>query len=101
MRLVQDGVADEVRLRALLDELAEHAAVAAIRYRAVTPIGTIKGIALHDALGAVAEHGGRVDQAEVWALPTGHEVLGPWLPYRDAVADGEGAVGSALARAAP
>lgn len=79
MRLVPAGVTDEVRLRALLDELADHSVLAAVRYRAVTPYGTVKGLSEHDALAAVAEHGGTVEHAEVWLLPTRHEVLGPWL----------------------
>lgn len=83
MRLVPAGVCDEVRLRALLDELGEHAVVAAVRYRAVTPYGQLKGISLSEAQTAVAEHGGQVEHAEAWLLPTRHEVLGPWLPFEE------------------
>jgi hypothetical protein len=53
------------------------------RYRAVLPHGTVKGVALTDALQAVATHGGRVDGSEVWLLPSGHEVLGPWNPIQE------------------
>ncbi len=83
LRLLPDGATDETRLRALLDELADHAQVAAVRYRAVTPVGTVKGITLHDAQLAVAEHGGTVEHSELWMLPGRYEVLGPWLPYVD------------------
>lgn len=81
LRLAVDGVTDEVRLRALLDELSEHASVTAVRCRAVTPAGAVEGVSSHDAQLAVAEFGGRVEHQEVWLLPTGHEVLGPWLPH--------------------
>lgn len=64
----------------LLAELRRHAQVFP-RYRASLPHGSVKGISLTDALAAVAEHGGSVERSEVWLLPTGHEVLGPWLPY--------------------
>jgi DNA-binding XRE family transcriptional regulator len=83
LRVLPGGSTDEVRLRALLDELGEHALVAAVRYRAVTPHGAVKGVSLRDAQLAVAEHGGQVEHAEVWLLPTKHEVLGPWLPYEE------------------
>jgi hypothetical protein len=66
----------------LLAELCQHA-IAFPRYRAVLPAGTVKGIPLDAALAAVAEHGGHVEHAEVWLLPTRHEVLGPWLPYAE------------------
>lgn len=83
MRIVPDGSTDETRLLALLDELGDHSLVAAVRYRAATPIGTVKGLSLLDAQLAVAEHGGHVEQAELWLLPTRHKVLGPWLPYAE------------------
>lgn len=83
MRVILDGSTDETRLRALLDEVADHCLVAAVRYRACTPHGTVKGLSLHDAQSAVAEHGGTVEHAEIWLLPTGHEVLGPWQPYTE------------------
>lgn len=83
MRVLPGGATDETRLRALLEELGDHAVIADVRYRAVTPHGAVKGLSLQSAQLAVAEHGGTVEHAEIWLLPTRHEVLGPWLPYAE------------------
>lgn len=61
----------------LLGQLRRHAQVFD-RYRAVMPGGTVKGVALDDALAAVAVHGGHVDRAELWLLPSGVELLTAW-----------------------
>ncbi len=68
----------------LLAELRRHAQVFP-RYRANLPAGAVKGVALANALAAVAEHGGSVEQSEVWLLPHGGEVLTPWQPYTETI----------------
>ncbi len=69
------GVAD--RLGVLLDELRTYG-TAAVRWRVVTPDGVLKGISEVDARRIADETGGTVDWAEVFLLPGGTEVLGPW-----------------------
>jgi hypothetical protein len=68
-------------VQVLLGELRYHADVYD-RYRAVLPHGTVKGLSLTAALAAVAKYGGRVEHSEVWLLPNGVGVLGPWEPIR-------------------
>lgn len=70
-------------VQVLLGELRYHAEVYD-RHRVVFADGTVKeGIALADALAAAARHGGRVDHAELWSLPGGYELLGPWTPIQE------------------
>lgn len=68
-------------LQILLGLLRQHAQVYP-RYRAVVPDATVK-LGLDEARAAVAEFGGHVEQSEVWILPGGYELLGPWLPLQD------------------
>jgi hypothetical protein len=68
-------------LNALLRELRYHATVLP-RYRAVMPHATAK-LGLDEARTAVTQYGGHVEQSEVWVLPDGWELLGPWMPMQD------------------
>ncbi len=74
----------DVPLEVLLAELRCRALVFD-RYRAAMGHGTVKGIAVTQALAAVETHGGHVDRSEIWLLPSEHEVLGPWVPIREGV----------------
>jgi transcriptional regulator with XRE-family HTH domain len=79
--VLADDAAVAARVVELMNELAEYAIVAP-RWKVDTAGGPIKGIPRADALRIAEQYGGTVSRSTVYRMPTGHEVLGPWLPYQ-------------------
>ncbi len=73
-----DAAAVAARVRDLIAELAGYADIAP-RWKVTTPAGSMKGISGVDAWRIAEKSGGDVARSRLLLLPTGHEVLEPWL----------------------
>lgn len=78
--VLADAAAVVARVAELMEELVEYAIVAP-RWKVDTTGGPIKGIPRADALRIAEQYGGTVSRSTIYRMPTGHEVLGPWLQY--------------------
>lgn len=76
--VLADAAAVSARIRELADELADYG-LGAPRWKVTTAAGAMKGIPGPDAWRIAEWHGGVVHRSTVHVLPTGHELLGPWV----------------------
>lgn len=76
--VLADDEAVAARIGELVAELAEYA-VTAPRWKVTTTAGAMKGIPGPDAWRIAEQHAGTVHRSRIHVLPTGHEVLDPWL----------------------